>query len=299
MNRKHLQAAGARKLMALLAMILLTLCMLLAIPTGVASADSSDAGCGSQQAALDAVNADIDAHNAKPHVFTVPQQQAAADAYNAEKAQLEARGSVAQTNLRSCVAAFKQLADGGTLPKPSQSRIDGINAGKAKLPENYAPPSPTPRTPSGAPSVAQEMRPLFKEIRETKKWPDDLVLQNKPKGNVGDPDPARNGAPIPGMKSDPSRPAVVVDHIVPLAQMMYMPGFLKLPAEQMYMVANAPLNLQWMSAYGNAAKSSASVARIGGADPKWVEEQLALEESTNKKLQDLINQLLAARPPGS
>lgn len=123
-------------------------------------------------------------------------------------------------------------------------------------------------------------------------------MQGNPKPIVGAPDPARNGAPIPGMASDPSRPAVVVDHIVPISQLMYVPGFLNLPAEYMYMVTNSPRNLQWMSAYANGMKNSDSVARIAGADPKWLHEQLQLENDTKATLQDLIHQLLATLAPG-
>ncbi|OBH01575.1 hypothetical protein [Mycobacterium sp. E3247] len=78
------------------------------------------------------------------------------------------------------------------------------------------------------------------------------------------------------MANDPSRPAVVVDHIVPIAQLMYVPGFLQLPAEYMYVVANSPRNLQWMSAYANGMKNSNSAARIGDADPGWLQQQLQL-----------------------
>lgn len=280
--------------LAWLIAVVLTLGLLTTV--GVANADPL--GCSAQQQALDSVNAAIAQHNAQPHDFIVPDQQAAADAYNAEAAQLNARGDAAEANLNGCVRVTTKLADGGTLPKPTPSKVDKINAGKSRLPPGYVPPAPPPRSPSGGITVAPEMKPLFDQIREKKKWPDDMQLQGKAKPAVGDPDPARNGTPIPGMASDPSRPMVVVDHIVPLAQLMYVPGFLKLPADYMYMVANAPLNLQWMSAYGNAAKSSDSVARISGADQQWLKEQLQLEQDTQKKLQDLINQLLATLPPG-
>jgi hypothetical protein len=299
MNREHLRAARPRKLMALLlAMILLAFTQLAGAPVGNADPPSAiDVGCQSQQAALDAVNADIATHNAKPHLFTLPQQQAAFDAYNAEKSQLDSRGAAAEQNLRSCRDAFNKASEGGPLVKPTQDWIDKLNDAKSKLPPGYEPPRTPPTNSSGSTLIDPPMKPVFTQMRANNLGDSTLKPPNKV-GSVGDPDPARPGATIPGLKSDPSKPAVVPDHIVPLAQMMYMPGFLKLPAEQMYMVANSPLNLQWMSAAANAARSSGSAARVLNADPKWLEQQLALEESTRTKLQDVINQLLAAKPPG-
>jgi len=276
MDRGAPPAAG-RSLILVLAVLLLLLGLACGLPVATSGAAPGPAqGCESQQQALDSINAEIARHNAQPHDFIVPRQQAAADAYDAEAAQLNAPGSQAQANLNSCAAVVAKLADHGTLPKPSQDRIDKINAAKARLPSGYAPPAPPPRNSLGGVAVAPPMQPVFKQLRQKGPWSDDLILQGQAKPGVGDPDPARNGAPIPGMASDPSRPAVVVDHIVPIAALMYVPGFLNLPAEYMYIVANSPRNLQWMSAYANGMKNSDSVARIGNADPKWVQEHVQL-----------------------
>jgi hypothetical protein len=77
-----------------------------------------------------------------------------------------------------------------------------------------------------------------------------------------------------------------------------MPGFLRLPAEQMYVVANSPLNLQWMSRAANLAKGSRDVAAMTNVDPQWQEEQATLQQQTEQKLQDIINRLLAILPAG-
>ena len=77
--------------------VVLTLGLLTTV--GVANADPL--GCSAQQQALDSVNAAIAQHNAQPHDFIVPDQQAAADAYNAEAAQLNARGDAAEANLNA------------------------------------------------------------------------------------------------------------------------------------------------------------------------------------------------------
>ncbi len=63
-------------------------------------------------------------------------------------------------------------------------------------------------------------------------------------------------------------------------------------------MANAPLNLQWMSALANSAKGSREVAAMTNVDPGWQEEQATLQQQTEQKLQDIINRLLASLPPG-
>jgi hypothetical protein len=91
---------------------------------------------------------------------------------------------------------------------------------------------------------------------------------------------------------------LAIDHIVPVAKVVQMPGFLRLPAHQMYVVANAPLNLQWMSRLANGAKGSRDVAAMTNVDPHWQKEQMTLQQQTEQKLQDIINRLLASLPPG-
>src|SRR2546423_14960571 len=49
---------------------------------------AADSVCTGPRGEMAAINQEIDAHNASPHTFTVPREQAAADAYNAEAAAL-------------------------------------------------------------------------------------------------------------------------------------------------------------------------------------------------------------------
>jgi hypothetical protein len=305
MDSKHQQPGWAGRVMALLAMALLAVGLLASSPAGHADPPVSnlDIACRSQQAELDAVNADISVHNSKPHTFRLPSEQAAFDEYNAEKAQLDARGAKAVQNLNACESAMREAAEGaGPLPRPTQQKIDNLNTAKEKVPPGYVPPT-TPPTKGGSgerppvTTVDPPMKPVFDQLRDQKAG-NQTLKPTEPIGKVGDPDPSRPGATIPAMSGDPSKPAIVPDHIVPLAQMMYMPGFIKLPAEQMYMIANSPLNLQWMSRGANAIKSSGSAARITDASPQWLKEQLALENDTRDKLQKIIDKLLAAMPPG-
>jgi hypothetical protein len=82
------------------------------------------------------------------------------------------------------------------------------------------------------------------------------------------------------------------DHIIPLAEIVNMPGFTRLKAEYMYVVTRAPVNYQWLSRGANSAKQSRSVAGMSGVDPVWQAEQIALEQEVRAKLQDIINKLL-------
>jgi hypothetical protein len=58
--------------------------------------------CVEQRAALDHVQQQIRTHNAEPHVFEVPEQQAAAEAYDAEAARLNSVEAQAASELRTC-----------------------------------------------------------------------------------------------------------------------------------------------------------------------------------------------------
>ncbi|HEX7825447.1 MAG TPA: hypothetical protein VF477_11135, partial [Mycobacterium sp.] len=75
-------------------------------PTGAPSA------CSAQRSAVDAINGEIDAHNARPHTFELPREQAGFDAYNAEAAEIRGRATGIQHKLDSCLAAAMQLSGG-------------------------------------------------------------------------------------------------------------------------------------------------------------------------------------------
>lgn len=63
----------------------------------------------------------------------------------------------------------------------------------------------------------------------------------------------------------------------------------------MFRVADAPVNLQWMSWEANLAKGSLSVADMSNVDPLWQAEQVALEDSTYQALENIIAQLLKSQ----
>jgi hypothetical protein len=88
---------------------------------------------------------------------------------------------------------------------------------------------------------------------------------------------------------------VSADHVVPLTEIMQMPGFAELTPQNMYAVSRAPLNLQWLSRKANLAKSSRSAAYIRTADPAWQAEQVKLENTVRAQRADIIQKLLAGQ----
>jgi hypothetical protein len=77
--------------------------------------------------------------------------------------------------------------------------------------------------------------------------------------------------------------------------MMQMPGFMQLTPRNMYAVTRAPFNLQWMSESANKSKSSRSVAGMKRVDPRWRDEQIALEDEVRPQLIAIIQKLLASQ----
>ena len=280
----------------ILAAILAALTLLL---LGTPVAQAADDPCASQQAALDQVHAQIDAHNAEPHTFIVPDQQAAADAYDAEAAELDAAQTAAMEALQTCQDTLGALADAGPnsapLKSPSPYMRDLINKLRNQLPSNvrqYTSPDADGywRIPKGA-------RPLYLKLRQDNpgKSFGAPSLQGQPRPNIGDPDPIHPGQTIIGKTSDPTVPAVTADHIVPIAEIMNMPGFLELDADNMYLVTRAPVNFQWMSQADNLVKSSGSAALIEDADPTWLAQQLTLHDEVKDQLAQIIQKLLAGQ----
>ncbi len=130
------------------------------------------------------------------------------------------------------------------------------------------------------------MRPIFDALRTIR-----LAGADLPKPQVGDPDPAYPGQAVRAGRD--GAPLVQLDRIVPLAEMLKLPGFLKLEPDDMYSVVIAPINLQWLSRRAQVAKSAAGVALLTRVDPDWQRAQVVLEVSTSAELTRLIDRLLA------
>jgi hypothetical protein len=256
---------------------------------------STDPCAAQLQAANDLENR-INAHNAQPHTFTLPDQQAAYNAYNNEAQQLNGEKDAAVANLRSCGDAINKLLNNGTVKPPTQDRVNQIQRGIDSIPGGFKPPTTAPKQ-SGVVNVMPELKPLWRALRSgnpgTTQSIGNVPLQGKTWPQVGSPNPvypAGSGKTIQAGRF--GNPAVSADHIVPIAEILYLPGFLKLPPALMYQVVRAPVNLQWLSSLENSIKSSGTAARISGADPQWVQQQIALQNSTRDQLTDLIQQLL-------
>jgi hypothetical protein len=262
----------------------------------VAHADPpSVAACAAQQAQLDGMEAKRLAHNAQPHLFLLPQQQAQYDAYNAQRDRLIAEFSAKQAELERCLNALRQLYDESRStyrPDPTEKAAANIIARLRQLP-----PVPSSYTPPPAPAANQRalvpttspIRPFYDLLRKGNPSRNlDATFQGKPKPAVGDADPAYPGRTI---RSVNGRPDVSADHIVPLSDLVNLPGFARLSPENMWLLSRSPVNFQWMSRTANESKNSGLAGRITGADPGWMAQQDALQMQTRQKLIDLIKQL--------
>jgi hypothetical protein len=287
----------------LLTALLLTIFLIPASPATSAIAEQSDpAQCSAQVAAADQLLQRIDAHNAEPHEFDLQQQQAQAAAYEAEAAQLRAEQATTEANLTACDQAISALTDTqpGSPPikTPTQQKLNKIGNAQALLGSNWTPQPEPPEGNNWEVPETDPARPLFDELRKenpASQYIGSATLQGQPRPQVGDPDPAYDGRLIPPTKANPAKPAVEPDHIVPLAQIINLPGFVRLSPEHMYMVVNAPLNLQWMSAKANRSKMSRSVMGMRGVNPQWQQQQYKLQEQTRNHLVDIIQQLLKSQ----
>ncbi|MPY59337.1 hypothetical protein [Streptomyces spongiae] len=275
-------------------------CALLVLPGAAAHASPTDL-CAEPLAAAESVNRKVDAHNAKPHLFELPRQQAAYNAYNAEAAQLNAERTAAMSRLTACVEAMKTLEDTSAgsppLSKPRADTLKGLEEATKKVPTGWQPPPPPGpgknwRVPKGT-----AVRPLYDSLRDlTPPKFGNVTLRGSPRPAIGSRDtayPASSGYTIGTNASGLSK--VVPDHIVPLAEIIYMPGFLRLRPQNMYQVVNARVNFQWLSKKANDSKSSKSVAGMSGVDPQWQAAQIQLENQVRKQLQDAIDKLLKSQ----
>lgn len=270
------------------------------VPTSPAAAAPQNL-CAAQVAAAEAIVAQIQAHNAQPHLFELPDQQAAYEAYNAEAAALDAQRNTIKANLQTCLDAMEALADSqngsaGLNPPPETTRKSIEDAAK-QVPPGFTPPPPPLAGRNWRVPKTSPLRPLYDTLRAGN--PGNLGnvrLQGASRPSAGSADPAypaASGRTIGLFKR--GDPAASPDHIIPLAEILYMPNFLKLTPQNMYVVTRAPVNLQWMSEGANLSKQSRSVAAMSGVDPQWQAAQVQLENQVRQKLQDLINKLVSSQ----
>ncbi|SBT44452.1 hypothetical protein [Micromonospora narathiwatensis] len=286
---------GARLLVLVLA------CAFLVLPGAPASAAPADL-CAEPLAALLGVDAKIKAHNAKPHLFTLPRQQGAYAAYNAEAAKLNAELAKAKARINACIEAMKTLEDTAAgspeLTRPRPADLKAIGDATKQVPAGWQPPAPPAPGKHWRVPPSSAVRPLYRVLRDLSP-PDfrNVSLRGQPRPPIGARDPAypaSSGHTIGGPNTN-GLSAVSPDHIIPLAEIIHMPGFLRLSPQNMYQVVNARVNLQWLSYKSNLSKSSRSVAGMSGVDPQWQASQLQLESAVRKQLRDTIGQLLRSQ----
>lgn len=249
-----------------------------------------------------AVRAEIEAHNARPHVFQLPRQQAALSAYNANKIRLDAAQTAARAAALNCLEAMQKLAaeepGGPTLRTPTPDRVKKIGDAVKNLPPGWKMPNRPGRDQSwpGPDKVKDPKgRALYDALRRDNPGNIGAVkLRGEQRPRVGDPDPAYPGATI---KANPrgGGPWVAADHIIPLTEIMRLPGFLRLNPRNMYAVTQAPVNYQWLSWSANSAKQARSVRWVKGADKTWRNDQVALQNEVRTLLIDMIRKLLASQ----
>jgi hypothetical protein len=85
---------------------------------------------------------------------------------------------------------------------------------------------------------------------------------------------------------------------VPKVEIMYLPRFTDLTADNMWLVLNAPLNLQWLPTTVNSHnKNSRSAADMQGVDLNWRQAQTKLQYEKRQELTELIAQLADSQQP--
>ncbi|WP_433392669.1 hypothetical protein [Micromonospora sp. KLBMP9576] len=272
----------------------------LAVP-GTAAHASGVNLCAEQVATALAVQARIKAHNARPHTFILPRQQLAYNAYNLEAQQLNAAQAQAKSRLNACLEAMRTLEDtragSPALTPPRAADLKDIKDAAARVPAGWRPPPPPARGKPWRVDRNSPVRPLYDVLRELSPPTfRNVPLRGDPRPGIGSRDlayPASTGYTVGRNAGGLS--AVSPDHIIPLAQIIHLPGFLRLSPQNMYQVVNARVNLQWLSYKSNWSKSSRSVAGMSSADPAWRTTQMQLEDDVVKVLQDTINKLLRSQ----
>lgn len=262
-------------------------------PANAAVIDPEDEICAEQLAAKQSSDAEIDAHNARP-VDT--SNAAAVAAYNAEADQLQIVQDAAVARVEACFQAVAATMESTTALEPEAIPADvktNIEQIKTTIPPGF---TPGPAPPAGrnwqVPSTSP-LKPLYDQLRAGNPGVDGTaVLRGQTRPAVGAVDPA-----YPGAVFTPTKRGVWAnaDHIVPLAEIVNMPKFTQLSAQNMYTATRAPINLQWLSVRANSSKQSRSVAGMAGVDPTWQASQLALQNQVRQEIKDLIDLLLKSQ----
>lgn len=263
----------------------------------VARADVSPQVCPDVAAQLTSWTQRVGDHNSRTSTVNT-YDHAAVEVFNAEKGQLEAERTVLMPRVDSCAAATAVLTpkdpSGLQLATASAAQRLAIDNARKGIPAGYQPPSVRKGDRETVPKDAPE-RPLYEALRgdNPRIVPKNVRLAGAAAPPAGGPDPAYPGQKIGETPAGDAK--VVPDHIVPLAELVKLPGFLKLTSDQMYLLSQAPLNYQWISWTANTAENSDSAARmLPEPDRSWAGKQMQLQNETRNQLQDIVNNLVKA-----
>ncbi|MEU7633751.1 hypothetical protein AB0C34_27870 [Nocardia sp. NPDC049220] len=83
--------------------------------------------------------------------------------------------------------------------------------------------------------------------------------------------------------------AVVAARIIPLSELMQIPGFTDLTPEQMWHVTHTPANMQWVSRPVHWMQRGRSAATLTGIDPDYQVEQVQLENRVRSDLHRAVS----------
>lgn len=270
------------------------------------STAGADGRCDKERGVYDQLEAQRVAHNAKPHVFSLPQQQAAFNAYGAEAERGRAMQAAAAEALAACLETVRletvrleadQLeADRLIAGEPGSPPVKPATRGQIQSVNEAAKSVDPNRLHSGSEAgqkghrVASDLRPVWQALRPSPGELGNFKLQGTPRPKGGVPEISRPGRVIGVKKKGDSM--VSGDHIVPLAELIERPDFVLLSAENMISVANARCNLQWMASPLNSIKGSKSMAFVGGLDDAFWAAQYQLEANKLSEIDRLIQLLL-------
>ena len=198
------------------------------------------------------------------------------------------------------MTTMKRIATAVTSPStgPSSSRASSASERPSRrvlatsTTKSWTPPASVPKTGDGRITIpsSSPVRPqwdVVKKLETPKRRFEPVPLQNEPRPPPGATHPSQPWATI-GTRRDGS-PAVSPDHIVPKVEILYLPRFLELSPDDMWLVLNAPLNLQWLPSVVNVVnKNSRSAQDMQGVDPAWQAQQVALQARKRAELIELI-----------
>ncbi|MGC5024421.1 hypothetical protein ACLQ3K_06650 [Tsukamurella sp. DT100] len=206
-------------------------------------------------------------------------------------------------------------SNGGTNPappkqgapsKPGETKKPGESSGKREYdPKDFTPPFQANPGDGTLEKIAEWMK-LFREGKLSNSQlanllrpftpqitaANDISLQGIRRPSVGDDNPATPEQPITARRN--GLPNVSADHIIPLIQMVGLPGFKDLSAAQVYDLINWMRNLQWMATPDNQGKGGNSAVDVTrwANNPAFVAAQTKLENSARQALLEAISQLV-------